>query len=62
MSLFGVGHLLVGVGPPSGVVWYPVRLHWRKVIFPLQVVQLEIDSGLGTASRVHFPSQHWDPI
>lgn len=45
-------------------VWfvYPVRLHWRKRVFPLWVFSLEIASRLGMGTCVHFSSQCWAPI
>jgi hypothetical protein len=55
LSLFCVGHLLLGMGPLFFV--FPVRLRWKNQMFSFASnYQLDVSSGLGIEACVHFPS------
>lgn len=43
---------------PEVWIGYPIKHQWKKLNFPLQL----INSELGIWARVHFPSALWGPV
>jgi hypothetical protein len=62
-NLLFVGQLLLSMGPPRRVVNIPMRLHWRKWIFPLLVgINCRQLPVLGVRAHIQFLFSELGPI